>query len=140
MSDDRTGGGADGRSTAELLAELSTQMTTLVHQEVALAKAELSRKGRRVGAGAVISGGAGILLLAGSGAMTAAAVAAVATALSLWLAALVVGAALLVLAGAAALAGIGQLARSGPPVPQEAIDSTREDVKWLKTQARSATR
>ncbi len=47
--------------TAELLRQLSQQMSTLVSQEIALAKAEVSEKGKKVGIGAGMFGGAGVL-------------------------------------------------------------------------------
>lgn len=143
MSDDGgriDDGGIDvrDRSTADLLKQLSQQMTALIHQEVELAKAELAQKTKKVGLGAGMFGGAGVFALLGAGALVAAAIAGIATVLSVWLSALVVGAALLLLAGVVALTGLSELSRGTPPVPEQAIESTKEDVEWLKTQARSA--
>ncbi|HXQ55398.1 MAG TPA: phage holin family protein, partial [Actinomycetes bacterium] len=59
------------RSLGELLKQLSEQTTRLVHQELELAKAELTQKGRQAGAGAGMFGGAGALGLAALGALTA---------------------------------------------------------------------
>ena len=44
------------RSLGELLKQLSEQTTRLVHQELELAKAELTQKGKQAGAGAGCSG------------------------------------------------------------------------------------
>ena len=131
---------ARDETAAELLRDLSDGMTKLVHQEVALAKAELAVKGRRLGEGAGMLGGAAVVALFGVGALVAAAVAGLATAMSTWLAALIVGVVLLAVAGAAALAGKKNVERGTPPLPTQAIDSTKEDAEWLKTQARSARR
>ena len=126
------------RTTADLLKKLSEEMTALVHQEVELAKAELAQKTKRVGLGAGLFGGAGVVGLLGAGALVAAAIAGIATALSVWLSAVIVGAALIGVAGVIALTGLSELSRGTPPIPQQAIESTKEDVNWLKTQAKSA--
>jgi hypothetical protein len=51
----RPGGPGDGdlreRSIGELIRQLPEQTTRLVHQELELAKAELTQKGRQAGAG-----------------------------------------------------------------------------------------
>jgi uncharacterized membrane protein YqjE len=131
---------AGSESVGELLRDLSNQMTTLVHQEVELAKAELGEKGKRIGEGAGLVGGAAVVAVIGLGVLAAAAVAGLATVLATWLSALIVGAVLLGAAGIVALGGKRQISRGSPPVPVQAIDSTKEDVAWLKTQARSAKR
>ncbi|HET9076760.1 MAG TPA: phage holin family protein [Acidimicrobiales bacterium] len=126
------------KSTAELLKTLSTQVTALVHQEVELAKAELADKTKKFGVGAGIFGAAGVVGILAGATLVAAAVAGIATALSVWLSILIVGAFLAAVAGVLALTGITELAQGAPPIPQEALESTKEDVAWLKTQARSA--
>ncbi len=128
----------ENKSTAELLRDLSNEMTALVHQEVELAKAEMSAKSQRMGAGAGMFGAAAVAGLLAAGALVAAAIAGLATALSVWLAAIVVGVVLLIVAGGLALTGRAQVGRATPPVPEEAIRSSKEDVEWLKTQAKSA--
>lgn len=130
----------EDKSTADLLKDLSSELTTLIHQEVALAKTELAEKGKKVGAGAGMFGGAAVVGLLAAGAFVTAAIAGIATVLSVWVAALIVGGALLALAGMLALTGGVELSKGTPPVPEEAIESTKEDVEWLKTQARSAKR
>ncbi len=128
----------EDKSTADLLRDLSNELTTLVHQEIELAKVELTEKTKRVGAGAGMFGGAAVVGLFGGGALVAAAIAGIATALSVWLSALIVGGVLLLLAGVLALTGRTEVARGTPPIPEQAIESSKEDVEWLKTQARSA--
>lgn len=125
-------------TVAELLGDLSRQMTTLVHQEVELAKAELAEKGKRLGIGVGALGGGAVVAVFGLGVLCAAAVAGLATAVATWLAAVIVGVALLALAGVLALVGKRDVAKGSPPVPTQAVESTKEDVAWLKTQARSA--
>ena len=125
-------------TVAQLLRDLSRQTTTLVHQEVELAKAELGAKGRRMGAGAGLLGAAGVIALLGAGALVAAAIAGLTTVLSVWLSALIIGAALLAVGGVIALSGKKEIQEASPPVPTQAVESTKEDVEWLKTQAQSA--
>ena len=54
---------------------------------------------------------------------------------AIWLAALIVAAAVLAVAGLAALAGKKQLGRATPPVPRQAIDSTKADVQEIREKA-----
>lgn len=126
------------KSTAELLRDLANELTSLVHDEIELAKVELAEKAKKVGVGAGMFGGAAVVGLLAGGALVTAAIAGIATALSVWLSALIVGGALLLVAGVLALTGGTEVAKGTPPIPEEAIQSTKEDVEWLKTQARSA--
>jgi uncharacterized membrane protein YqjE len=125
-------------STADLLKQLSAQTTTLVRQEIELAKVELAERGKRAGLGASMFGGAGALGFYAFGALTACAILALATAVSDWLAALIVAVVYGAIAGVLALSGKKQAAAATPPVPEEALDSTKEDVRWVKTRAKSA--
>ena len=80
------------RSVSELMRELSEQTTTLVRQELELAKLEMAEKGKRAGLGVGMFGGAGVVGLYAVGALTACLVLALATAMEAWLAALIVAA------------------------------------------------
>jgi Putative Actinobacterial Holin-X, holin superfamily III len=126
------------RPMAELLRELSDQTTTLVHKELELAKLEMAEKGKRAGLGAGMCGGAGLVGLYGLGALTAAIVLLLATAMAGWLAALIVAAAYAAIAGGLALRGRAEARQAAPPVPQQASDSVKEDVRWAKTKAKQA--
>ena len=125
-------------STADLLRDLSRQLSDLVHEEVQLAKVELARKAKRTGAGAFLLTLGGAFALVAGGAFTVAAIAALGQVMSLWLAALIIGAAVTSVAAAAGVAGRSQLIRGTPLVPEEAIDDTKEEVEWLRTELRSA--
>ena len=128
----------DERPMAELLKELSEQTSTLVHQEVELAKLELAQKGKRAGVGAGMFGGASVVGLYAMGALTAAIVLILATEMTAWLAAVIVAAAYGVIAGGLALAGRAQVQKATPPVPQQATESVKEDVQWAKAKAQQA--
>ncbi|HLI73626.1 MAG TPA: phage holin family protein [Acidimicrobiales bacterium] len=115
-------------------------MTDLVHEESELAKAELAQKARQAGLGAGAMGAAAVLGLLGLGCLLAAAIAGLHLVIALWVAALVVGGSCLLVAGMTVLAARRPVRQATPPVPTEAIESTKEDVRWLKTQATSARR
>lgn len=124
-------------STAELMRQLSEQTTRLVRDEVALAKAEFSEKGKRAGIGAGMFGAAAVLALFGLGALVATAISALALGLSTWLAALIVAVVLFGVAGALALVGKGQVQRAVPPAPEEAMNSVKTDIDVVKERAQS---
>jgi hypothetical protein len=126
------------RPVGDLVRELSEQTSMLVRKEVELAKAELAAKGKRAGIGAGMFGGAGLFGLYALGALTAAAILGLATAVAPWLAALIVAVVYGAIAGVLALQGRNKVQAATPPVPEQAVDSTKEDVAWVKTRAKSA--
>jgi hypothetical protein len=128
------------RSTGELLRRLSEETTTLVKQEVELAKAELQQKGKQAGVGAGMFGGAGLFGVGAFAALTACLVAALDLAMPLWLAALIVAVVYAAVAGVLALRGRQKVKQAAPPVPEQARESVKEDVEWAKTRARSGRR
>jgi uncharacterized membrane protein YqjE len=128
------------RSTAELLKRLSDETTTLVKQELELAKAELQEKGKRAGVGAGMFGGAGLFGVAAFAALTACVIAALDLAMPLWLAALIVAVVYAAVTGVLALRGKQKVKEATPPVPEQARESVKEDVEWAKTRARSGRR
>jgi hypothetical protein len=119
-------------STGELIQRLSTQLSDLVRRELELARAEVTAKGKRAGAGAGLAGAGGVVALFGVGALIAAAIAALAIVLPVWLSALIIGVALLLVAGLLALAGRSQLRRATPPLPQQAVHGVQDDVAAVK--------
>jgi hypothetical protein len=131
---------ANDRSTADLTRDLVHEITTLMHDEMALAQAEMTAKGKRAGIGAGMFGGAGVLAFLGLAAFAAAAIAAISLALPVWAAALIVGGALFAGAGIAALMGRKEMKEAMPPAPTETIENAKEDVEWIKEHATSETR
>jgi hypothetical protein len=142
MAQTNGNGGEDlrDRPIGDLLKQLSEQTTTLVRQELELAKAEVSEKGKKAGAGAGMFGGAGASALLGLGAITAAAITLLDNAMSTPLAALIVGLVWFAIAGVLALQGRNKVQEATPPVPEQATESVKEDVQWAKTRAQSARR
>jgi uncharacterized membrane protein YqjE len=129
---------ADEQSTAELLRRLSEQTTELARKEVELAKLELQEKGRKAGIGAGLFGGAGALGFYALGAFTAFLILVLDTAMAAWLAALIVTVVYGAIAGVLALQGRSKVQEATPPVPEQAVETTKEDVEWVKTRAKAA--
>jgi hypothetical protein len=134
------GGDLRDRPIGELLKQLSEQTTMLVRQELELAKAEVSEKGKKAGAGAGMFGGAGVSALLGLGALTAAAITLLDNAMSTPLAALIISVVWFAVAGVLALQGRNKVQEATPPVPEQATESVKEDVQWAKTRVQSARR
>jgi hypothetical protein len=125
------------RPFGDLIQQLAKETSTLVRQEIELAKAEVSEKGRQAGKGVGMFGAAGIVGLLALGALTAAAIFALDLAVAGWLAALIVAAVYGVAAGLLALAGKGRVQEATPPAPQT-VETVKEDIEWAKTRGRSA--
>jgi hypothetical protein len=125
-------------STADLLRQLSEQTSRLVRQELELVKAELSVKGKRAGVGAGMFGGAGLAGLYAVGALVATAIAALSLAMATWLAALIVTVILAAIAGVLALQGRTKVQSALPPVPEDSVDSVKEDVQVTKGRVQRA--
>jgi hypothetical protein len=126
------------RPVGDLVKDLSEQTSTLVRKEVELAKAELAVKGKKAGIGAGMFGGAGLFGFFAFAALTATLILALAEAVAPWLAALIVTVVYGAIAGVLALQGKNKVQEATPPVPERAVDSTKEDVEWVKTRAKSA--
>jgi Putative Actinobacterial Holin-X, holin superfamily III len=129
--------GGEEKPLGELVQDLSRQTSALIRQEMQLAQAELTEKGRHAGKGAGMFGGAGLVALYGVGALVAAAILGLATVLEPWIAAAAIGVGLLVVAGILALTGKKELDEMGPPKPEQTMASVQRDVETVKTRARS---
>jgi Putative Actinobacterial Holin-X, holin superfamily III len=139
---DVPGGGEElrERSLGELFGRLSAETSTLIRQELALARAELTEKGREAGKGAGLFGGAGVLGLLAAGALTAGLILLLDLVMVAWLAALIVGAVEAAIAAVLGLRGRDRVQRATPPVPEQTVETVKEDVEWAKNRTRSAPR
>jgi hypothetical protein len=124
------------RSVSTLVKDGTEQLSDLVRQELKLAQAELTQKGKKAGIGGGLFGAAGLMAFFGLAALITAAIAAIAMPLPLWAAALIVAGGLLLIAGIAALIGRGEVKRAVPPVPGETVDSVHQDLVILKERAK----
>jgi uncharacterized membrane protein YqjE len=120
------------QSIGELLKQLSQETSTLVRQELELARAEVEQQGKRAGVGAGMLGGAGVAGLLTLAALTGTVVAVLDTAMATWLAALIVTVVWAAVTGVLALQGRNKLKQATPPVPQT-TETLKEDVQWAKT-------
>jgi uncharacterized membrane protein YqjE len=123
-------------SVGQLVEQLSAQISALVRDEMALATAEMKRKGAQAGIGIGIGGAGAVMALLGLGALVAAAILGLAVVLAAWLSALIIGVVLLVVAGVISAAGITQVRNSAPPVPEKAVRSTKQDIETVKESVR----
>lgn len=126
----------DGQaSVRELTGQLGTQLSQLVRDEAALARAEMFASARQAVMGSGMLGFAALLGLTGWLALVAAGIAGIAVALPAWAATLIGGGALVMLAGAVALLGRRRLSRGTPPL-RRTVDSVRRDIEEIREKAR----
>ena len=128
-----------GQSIGDLLNQLSEQIATLVRQELYLARAEMEQKARRAGRGLGLIGVGGVVALAAVGALTATLIMLLAQWMDGWLAGLVVTIAFAVIAALLGMRGKETASAATPPVPEQTIESVKEDVQWAKTQIKSGS-
>ena len=124
----------------DLIRQLANETSTLVRQELALARAEMTQKGRKAGPGIGMVGLAGVVGLLAGGAFTAFLILVLDGVMPNWLAALIV--ALAYAAGAAALYYMGKerVQEAGGVTPEQTVETVKEDVEWAKTQIGSGRR
>jgi uncharacterized protein YacL len=127
---------SEQQSLSELMKQLTEQTTRLAQKEVELAKAEMAVKGKRLGIGAGAFGGAGLVAVLGLGTLVATIVLLLATAMTAWLAALIVTVVLFAIAGVAALIGKKKVEEATPPVPEQTVETVKADVEEAKLRAR----
>ncbi|MBU2666644.1 phage holin family protein [Actinoplanes bogorensis] len=128
----RTPGKSADQSTAELVQQASEQVSRLVRDEIALAKAELAEKGKHAGIGIGLFAGGGVFAMYGVGALIATLIIVFDLFLPLWLAALIITVAIFLIAGILALIGKNQVTKAVPPEPTAAIESVKADVDEVK--------
>ncbi len=137
VSDDGRAKAAD-LSARELTTQLAGQLSRLVNQELALAKAELFASARQAALGGGLLTGAGVVGHTAWLAMAAAAAAGIAVALPVWAALLIVGGALGAVAGVLAMLGRRRL-RSGSGMPlRMTTESVRKELAELAASGSAA--
>ena len=129
-----TPGTADDRSLGELIADLARESSTLVRQEVELAKVELTQKASRTARDIGFLAIGGAVIYAGVLAILAGVIIVLAAqGMPWWLAAMLVG---LVVVGVGywlVQRGLNQL-RSHDLAPRQTMDSVKEDARLVKGQ------
>ena len=119
--------------TGELVRQLAADVTTLVRQEIALARTEMVTKGKRAGIGLGELGAAGVGALYALGALTACFIAALALLVPVWAAALVVAIVYSAITAGLALTGRRQLQENLPPTPERTEETIKESFEWAKS-------
>ena len=125
----------DERSLGELFTELAQETSTLVRQEVQLAKTEMSQKATRVGKDVGFLAAGGAVAYAGLLAIIAGIIVLLGQVIPMWLSALLIG---------LVVAGVGYfLVRKGLDAlkqedlaPRQTIETLKEDGQWAKDQTR----
>jgi hypothetical protein len=136
MADVRERPEVEAASTAELVRQAAEQMSRLVRDELALARAEMAEKGKRAGIGAGLLGAGGVVALYGVAVLIATVILGLwAAGLPAWAAALIVAVVLLVTAGVLTLAGRSRVRQALPPVPAETVSSVKADIDEVKGRA-----
>lgn len=138
--DDPTPNELREQPTGDLFKRLSEDTSQLVRLELDLAKAEMTTKARTIGAGAGMAGAAALLGLLAAGGLTACLIALLDTAMSTWVAALIVTVIYVAIAAVLATIGRNRIREATPAVPEQTIETVKEDVEWAKTRGTSATR
>jgi hypothetical protein len=140
MADESPNNGLREQPIGELFKQLSDDLSTLVRQELKLAQVEMTEKGKKAGVGVGMFGGAGVAGLLALGAFTACLIAALATGMEVWIAALIVTVLYGAAAGLLAFNGKNRVSEATPPVPEQTLETVKEDAQWAKTQLPSGNR
>ena len=123
-------------STGQLVSDLTDQISRLVRDEARLAQAEVTQKAKRLGIGAGLFGAAGLVAFFGLAVLITTAILLLDLVLPAWLAALIVAVVLFAVAGVLALLAKKDVQKGTPPIPTEAISSTKVDIQTVKESAR----
>ncbi len=125
----------DDRSLGELFAELTKEMTTLVRQEVTLAKTEMSQKASEAGKDVGFLGAGGALAYAGLLAIIAGIILALGEIIPMWVSALLVGLVVAAIGYFLVRKGLNAL-KQVKPAPEQTIQTLKEDKEWAKDQTK----
>ena len=126
-------GPRDDRSLGELFSELAQETSTLVRQEVNLAKVEMTQKASRAGKQVGVLAAGGAVAYAGLLAILAAVIVLLDNVMPLWLSALLVGLVVAVVGYLLVRRALDALKREDF-APRETIGTLKEDQRWAKDQ------
>jgi hypothetical protein len=120
----------------DLLNTVKQEGSTLVTQELKLAKAEMSGKVKDVGIGAGMFGGAGYVANLAALAFMITLILGLAEAMPAWLAALIVTVLFGAIAAVLALQGKKKIQQAGPPIPEQTVESVKQTIETVKEEAK----
>ncbi|HZO94680.1 MAG TPA: phage holin family protein [Candidatus Baltobacteraceae bacterium] len=127
------------RPLHELVSDLGTEISTLVRQELQLARAEIAAAVKPAAASAGLLGTGAIFGLGAFGAATAFVIALIGQWIPVWAAALFVAVVYGIVALVAAQSAKKTIQHTAPPLEQTA-QTLKEDIEWAKTRAKSGAR
>ena len=127
--------GRDDRSLGELFAELAQETSTLVRQEVNLAKTEMSEKASRAGRQVGVLAAGGAVAYAGLLAILAGVIVLLGQVIPMWLSALLVGIVVGVVGYLLVSRALEALKREDF-APQQTMETLKEDQQWAKDQTK----
>lgn len=131
----RTAAESNGRSIGDVLKDIGASIQDIVRWELKLAKIELADSARRARSSSILLAGGGLLGIYGIGFLLLAVMFALAIVLPWWAAALIVGGLLCIGAGIAL--SIGRERWKAIQAPNKTMQTVREDLQWMKEQAKS---
>jgi uncharacterized membrane protein YqjE len=123
----------DTRSLGELFAELASETTNLVRQEIQLAKTELTQKATSAGKDVGMIGAGGALAYAGLLALMAALIIGLGQVIPMWASALIVGLVVVGIGYMLIQRGLTAL-KNIDPTPRQTLETLQEDKEWAKEQ------
>lgn len=126
-------GGNDPRSLGEIVGDITSGMSTLIRQEMELARTELKQEVRTLGKGAGMLGGAGVAGHLTLWFLSLALVFLLDNWMPIELGALIVAVVWGIAAAVLAARGRQQLMEADPQLPQTQ-QTLKEDVQWAKAQ------
>jgi uncharacterized membrane protein YqjE len=115
-----------------LVHDMTQQMSTLVRDEIRLAQAEMTQKGKRAGIGIGMFSAAGLLAFFGLAVLLATVILLLDLVMPAWLAALIVAVVLFAVAGVVAMLGKKNVQQATPAKPEEAVEGLKQDVATVK--------
>ena len=121
------------RSIGDLFTELANETSTLVRQEIDLARVELTQKASDIGKNVAWLSVGGVVGLVGVLAVTAALILLLSKVMEPWLAAVLVGGAFLIAAGVTVMSALKAL-KETDLAPRQTVETLKEDTQWLKNQ------
>ncbi|MGW0763750.1 phage holin family protein [Streptomyces sp. NPDC002814] len=130
----RPGSGSQ-EPVGDLVQRASRQLSQLVRDEMRLAQAEMTEKGKRFGRGGGLFGGAGLMGVLTLQALVATVIAALSLAMDVWVAALIVTGVLAAVTALMAALGKRQISQASPPRPEQTMESVKADMAEIKEKA-----
>lgn len=120
-------------SLGQLFTELSDDMSTLVRQELELAKAETMQKVSQATRSIIMMVAGGLLAYAGLISLVIAAAIALGALMPYWLSSLIVGLVVIVIGAVLVMSGRSSLANLSL-VPEKTVETLKQDARWAKEQ------